>query len=894
MENQNKTYTKEELIENIKNEIVQRYENTKTIEDLITKVGNITSKETKQVEKVNELCKRIEELEKKQETVKDTITEDLTTNTVDNKFLYENIEAVKNANLKVGDVVETLGYYVAYDGGTARYKIIEAETLVAEGGFMHKLANGLVAQLLMPNDTDCNVKQFGAKGNNEDDDINAIQLAVDFVQGLPNGGTVYFPQGNYKITKEIRIKKSNVTLQGLKGNKIYYHGLGWREQVINVDSGFRKNSEGCIYNTRILNLHLDGTYQENKGGATLEDLKHASPNPYYTRGGLCGIRATRCSNIKIEGNVLNDIFGNGIAIDRSSFVDVNENYLSDCAGSGFGGGNNGDTFGDGVGAWKCFSVTARRNIIINKRVFEVHENHSGDCYGKPCARSGLEFEYTLNIDFWGNSECWTPYADLTESTVEGYDLVFEDNYVYGYNKGCHLEYGVNCLINGNTFIHNCIGVLDATGGNTIITNNEFNADYVGHSPQGGYDWYYADVAFTHFLGIEHANAVVDGNMFGGDAHGIILCRNYIDIKNNTFRKRKYNDNHLACIWKKADWLHHFNIVGNQFFNVDDENPISSFIDLTGNDMNISGNLFISRKSFVSNLLNAGSVNFSNNVLLNSNVQGTNVTGNVFCCNIEKRISFNAKNITNNIFHFTAGTLNFIWNCRKIVNNEFYLYNQSEAPSVGVWIFDNVTHLLQKYDISDNYIDVTMKDGSLIKSFIILDGRNPKNSIIDLQVKNNYFKSFSKDFTLVRPYSGKAEYTNLRVEIDGNYPNRMVLNTPVNAVTGNYYNVGDTIKRYDKENTSLVCTKEGFYCNLPWTSKVYKEAEFCLNDGKVYRCISNVDKFTSITAPTKKNSKFDIVEVENVENSETKEVETKNHTITWGCFGEVAEFKTVNN
>ena len=58
------------------------------------------------------------------------------------------------------------------------------------------------------------VKDFGAVGDGVADDAAAIQAAVSYVGSVLNGGTVYFPAGNYRITTTINIAANAITLLG--------------------------------------------------------------------------------------------------------------------------------------------------------------------------------------------------------------------------------------------------------------------------------------------------------------------------------------------------------------------------------------------------------------------------------------------------------------------------------------------------------------------------------------------------------------------------------------------------------------------------------------------------------------------------------------------------------
>ncbi len=82
-------------------------------------------------------------------------------------------------------------------------------------------------------DVSINVKWFGAKGDGFTDDIAAIQASINLVtktdyadiiaQGTENygGGTVFFPAGQYRITKNILVGQS-CTLKGVSGDVADY------------------------------------------------------------------------------------------------------------------------------------------------------------------------------------------------------------------------------------------------------------------------------------------------------------------------------------------------------------------------------------------------------------------------------------------------------------------------------------------------------------------------------------------------------------------------------------------------------------------------------------------------------------------------------------------------
>ena len=69
-----------------------------------------------------------------------------------------------------------------------------------------------------------NVKWFGAVGNGSADDTAAIQAAIDYVESI-NGGTINFPQGNFKVTATLNVTSSKaVQLIGQGGDSNHNDG----------------------------------------------------------------------------------------------------------------------------------------------------------------------------------------------------------------------------------------------------------------------------------------------------------------------------------------------------------------------------------------------------------------------------------------------------------------------------------------------------------------------------------------------------------------------------------------------------------------------------------------------------------------------------------------------
>lgn len=131
------------------------------------------------------------------------------------------------------ELVHVLGYYHKGDGGEGAFYWDNISTDPADGGTIFNTSTtGRWKRLY---NESVNVKWFGAVGDAPNtDDSNAIQAAFD------KNKSVYFPPGNYKITKTINVNLNYATIEGhsayirpsgsftalnIKGYKLTYTGL---------------------------------------------------------------------------------------------------------------------------------------------------------------------------------------------------------------------------------------------------------------------------------------------------------------------------------------------------------------------------------------------------------------------------------------------------------------------------------------------------------------------------------------------------------------------------------------------------------------------------------------------------------------------------------------------
>lgn len=210
------------------------------------------------------------------------LTESLINSLKDSSVLhYDTVNDMKNSTLlKKDNIVITKGFYSVNDGGSAKYIITDNGE--ANESNIISLKNNLFAKL-QDNGYSVNVKQFGAKGDNEADDLEKLQICLDY--SSQNKLITYIPAGTYLIGGQLLYDTYNVIkgenkkttiIKTKDGTDLVYHTLvGRNAESINarlarndtssaISNGYPKVSEVCgydVYNISIENLTIDGNWQ---------------------------------------------------------------------------------------------------------------------------------------------------------------------------------------------------------------------------------------------------------------------------------------------------------------------------------------------------------------------------------------------------------------------------------------------------------------------------------------------------------------------------------------------------------------------------------------------------------------------------------------------------------
>ena len=121
---------------------------------------------------------------------------------------YNTVADLKSAeNVVDGSFARTYGYHSYNDNGGAFYKIREVQnTDVEDDGSIIALSNpDLVAELI---ESDINVKQFGAYGDNTHDDTLAFQTALVYINKTVDK-ILNIPTGDYLISDTLELSGLN-------------------------------------------------------------------------------------------------------------------------------------------------------------------------------------------------------------------------------------------------------------------------------------------------------------------------------------------------------------------------------------------------------------------------------------------------------------------------------------------------------------------------------------------------------------------------------------------------------------------------------------------------------------------------------------------------------------
>ena len=392
--------------------------------------------------------------------------------------VYDNILNMQSdTTLKEGMHVKTKGYYTPNDEGHGEYIIVNDSTLVSDNGSIHTLINGLKAMLLIDNNT-INVKQFGAKGDDNTDDTLAIQTALNI-----ENTDVFIPNGTYLVStliinRTIKLYGNSNKLTVIKSipNNTYDSVI----QVVNSGLNYTEISNIYVNGNRTNNTHkINGIQlwcndQSTDRYTYLHDIviRFCTGNGLYlgTDSGSTNMKEQRFYNIEVGNNDENGIHvknaTDGYFSQLTSHRNLKNGFLIE-------GGNhktiNCKAFWNGEGISGELEEIKRLPSTAFTETSDTVYNSDKTYYirtGTNTQNSWYEFsEFTGDTFSEG-----TTYYELTtqyQKRYHGFNLQGARNII----TGCESQenFGDGFYINTNNL--NIVSVLSDTNGLLIDSNN---------------------------------------------------------------------------------------------------------------------------------------------------------------------------------------------------------------------------------------------------------------------------------------------------------------------------------------------------------------------------------------------------------------------------------------
>lgn len=257
-------------------------------------------------------------------------------------------------SLKPGDTLDVTFLNDAYDGSAAtdRNAIIDYLSIDPADGTTDAPASAPAASI--PGDA-VSVKSFGARGDGQTDDSEALRRAAE------SGKSLYFPSGTYRVRRVI-------SFSGLNGQTI----TGQNATLVQ-DANFTRDGDNAVLfiknsrNVTVQNLNIIGNRTDSTSpNIDMEGVKITGSTNVklhalsVTRAGTNGISVWDSTGTVIEDGSVSASTRHGIWVYRSTNTRVSGNTIT-----GNGQPNNNTVGGIGLLATVGDGFTAENNVIRN-------------------------------------------------------------------------------------------------------------------------------------------------------------------------------------------------------------------------------------------------------------------------------------------------------------------------------------------------------------------------------------------------------------------------------------------------------------------------------------------------------------------------------------------------
>ena len=318
-------------------------------------------------------------------------------------------------------------------------------------------------------------QMFGAIGDGEADDTEAIQAALDSFVGKV--GDVFLPQGQYKITAPLVIK-SNINLFGVSSAKygrydsdipstvIFYGGDEVIESVIKYDRDGATVFGGSIYN-----LSIDGQEKANYIINLSKSGRVTITNNSIVKSLKSGIYASSVYENIIKENWFG--YNKEYAINLNSYANANtvrDNaielsnessgiLLSGCNGNVISGNMIEGGYGDSIGVKFAPVSFTTQNIVCDNRIeFESHR-YEGQTEGICILIGEADKEIKPNRNYVQRNAVFNQVVlEKGDTTKYNYKNTFVD-----YGLSTVTDFYDNTVLNENTKMVVSNGALEKYG-----------------------------------------------------------------------------------------------------------------------------------------------------------------------------------------------------------------------------------------------------------------------------------------------------------------------------------------------------------------------------------------------------------------------------------------------
>lgn len=474
---------------------------------------------------------------------------------------FSDVESMKQKNLKVGDIVEVLGYYTAGDG--AGHKRIIANE---DDGSGVQLSNRLWANIV--HNGEVNVSWFGAKGDGVTDDTLFIQKAID------TADIINFQEKTYLITVQEKVlsRPSEKSCLFLKNNLIL--NLNSATLKINNPENYTYTCllrAGSVKNIKIYNGKLIGDRDTNPGSIPgqhghgvrileAQDIVISDMVIINMFGDGISIDSNYAvlknysSNITIKNCIIDNIRRNGITISTAENVTVDNNIISNVNGTAPEACIDIETNSKDYPARNIkftnntLSVTSKEklgfcigsyteNVIVSNNILEggtlIHRSKDiviNDNIIKNGDTLAIRNSNNVNVESnIFNNVSLVSYDNVCQSIINNNIFNMIDRSAFGISQDSTSPIGISSVTITNNVINSKKGylfygysILDSL----ILKNNYFNSD---------------DISEKYSLLVRARNFVLDNNVFNFNKlsyleflHLINFSINNGFIKNNTF------------------------------------------------------------------------------------------------------------------------------------------------------------------------------------------------------------------------------------------------------------------------------------------------------------------------------------------------------------------------